>query len=121
MKKSFLLLLFIIITIWNSGCQDKVPSGNVFNAAIRGDVDDLKYFLKDNPSLINAKDTAHSATLLHWAACHDRVDACKFLLSKGADINSKDRRGEPAEAWCGVDGILRVARCLGRGMHSYGD
>ncbi|CAI5945391.1 unnamed protein product [Closterium sp. NIES-65] len=55
----------------------------VHNAARRGDVEELRALLAENPELINARSSLTCQTPLHEAAAEDAVEAIRLLLSFG--------------------------------------
>ena len=59
------------------------------NAAIYGDLDSLKKFLDDDPSLVNEKDE-YGFTALHEAVGEHSVETIHLLLAAGADVNIKN-------------------------------
>lgn len=64
------------------------PSLAIFAAAIQGDVATLEKLLAGNRSLIGAQ-SADGWTPLHLAAFFGKIDAAKFLLNKGAEVNAR--------------------------------
>lgn len=67
---------------------------DIFEAANKGTVKDIEYFLK-NGTNINAKtNDSDSCTPLHEAArSNSRVDVFEYLISQGADISARNRWG----------------------------
>ena len=64
----------------------------IYDAAVQGNLDEVKSELSENPGLVNANDTFWEWTPLFWALS-GRKDIAQFLISKGADVNTKDKRG----------------------------
>jgi ankyrin repeat protein len=64
------------------------PSLGIFAAAIQGDVAALESLLAANRSLANAQ-SSDGWTPLHLAAFFGKVDAARFLLNKGAEVNAR--------------------------------
>jgi len=62
------------------------------DAARRGDSSALKDILDKNPKLVNALDQFGN-TALHGAVEKGHIQIIKYLISKGADVNMKDREG----------------------------
>jgi ankyrin repeat protein len=85
--RAVLLALLVGIACSCSGFCDPIHS-----AAEKGDLAKVKELIKENPSLVSAKDKL-GMTPLHLAAKNDRKDVADFLLASGADINAKDSNG----------------------------
>ena len=47
-------------------------------------------------SSINAKDSVYGKTALIWAAAYEQLDAVKYLVAQGADVNARGSKGETA-------------------------
>ncbi len=62
-------------------------------AAEKGDIDLVRQMLSADGSLILATAGEYSGTALHWAANAQREKVLEFLVSSGADVNAKDKRG----------------------------
>jgi len=63
----------------------------VLKAAVKGDCQKIEDLLKDYPQLIAARTTTTQSTMLHLAAKNGRNEVCKFLISRGHDINPVDK------------------------------
>ncbi|CAI7791669.1 unnamed protein product [Closterium sp. NIES-54] len=59
----------------------------VHNAARRGDVEELRALLAENPELINARSSLTCQTPLHEAAAEDAAEAIRLLLSVGRPLS----------------------------------
>jgi uncharacterized protein len=66
------------------------PSLAIFAAAIQGDVATLEKLASANRSLIQAQ-SSDGWTSLHLAAFFGKVDAARFLLNKGAEVNARSK------------------------------
>ena len=65
------------------------PFKDIFEAAEKGLVRDVEYFIK-NGANVNARSNAHhSKTSLFIAAEHNSIEVVKYLVSQGADVNAK--------------------------------
>jgi uncharacterized protein len=64
----------------------------IHSAAQKGDLAKVKELLKQDPSLVSAKDKM-GRTPLHLAAENYRADVAEFLIVSGADLNAKDSNG----------------------------
>jgi ankyrin repeat protein len=63
---------------------------NVHEAAAIGDTDRLRALLDRDPALVNAW-SPDGGQPLHFAAFFGRVDACRLLLDRGADVDEHAR------------------------------
>ena len=60
------------------------------------------------PDLVNAS----FATPLHLAAKNNRIDACKFLIGCGVDVNCQDEHGQVPLLICSIHGHYELARMM---------
>jgi len=74
-------------------------SQDIFEAARTGNMKQLKYLVKLNKDTVQAV-TAHGFSPLMIACYRGQVEAAKFLVSKGADVNSKSPEGSALQAAC---------------------
>jgi ankyrin repeat protein len=67
---------------------------SIFDAAQRGTVEDIKFFLEQTG--VNTKDENGRTPLALAVRRYDdnNVELVKFLISKGADVNAKDKKGK---------------------------
>ena len=77
---------------------DKGATEDIFAAAIVGHTDKLAAFLKQDPKLINARDSG-GKTALHWAALYGQEKVMELLLAEKADVNSLDEDGFTPLHW----------------------
>jgi ankyrin repeat protein len=93
-----LLFRFLVIGILGAGLASAATADEIHDAAARGDVAALGKFLAADKSLLEKKGEWHNqeegwrlvGTPLHIAAIYGQVDAVRFLVSKGADVNALD-------------------------------
>ncbi len=89
MKKITLYLsLFAYSTVLMA--QPAKPDLSIVDAAAKGDLEKVKAHLAAGTD-INDRDGEHDSTALHAAAYHGKLEIVKFLISKDADINAKNR------------------------------
>ena len=86
MKKRIIQIIILIIAL-TTGILFAHP---IHEAAKEGDIRQVKALLKEDPNLIELRDETYKRTPLHWAAVGGHRDVAEFLVSSGADINSKD-------------------------------
>ena len=103
-------LLFFVILLPSviNGCKERsVPSqeefinvtkkyessyGDIFEAAEKGTVEDVKYFI-ERGATVNEKDF-DGKPLIHYAVMYNPdADVLKYLIERGVDVNAKDKYG----------------------------
>jgi ankyrin repeat protein len=67
----------------------KTKFADIFEAAEKGTVEDVRCFIKEKDANIDAKGKG-GATPLILAASNGNIEVVKFLVSKGADVNVRD-------------------------------
>lgn len=119
MFKKVLAILVLIIGMflvtspsWAGEKVNKV-NGNlpVHEAALKGDIAKVKSFLKKDANLLESNGR-HDKKPLHWAAESGNVELVKFLLSKGAAIDSKNSAKETPLIYAVARDHLDVAQFL---------
>jgi len=66
------------------------PFKDIFEAAEKGTIEDVRYFVERKGVDVNAKDE-RDRTPLHYAATGNlNVEVLQYLIYKGADVNTKD-------------------------------
>ena len=82
------------------------PTEAIFNAIDQEDISDLKKMLKGDPGLVHTRHP--NPELYHWttlqfAAARGRLNACKLLVEKGAEVYTNPMNTYPPvmqAAWC---------------------
>ena len=64
-------------------------SGEIHDAALTGDLEEIETLITDNPSVVHDKDE-NNDTPLHIAAREGFLSVAKLLVEKGADIHAGD-------------------------------
>jgi len=95
----------------SSSSSGSLPTGDIYDAAARGDLNQVKALLDAQPELLNANDE-HGWTPLSLAVREGKKDVVEFLLSKGADVNAQDGIGWPALVVAVEGGYPEVVRIL---------
>jgi TPR repeat protein/ankyrin repeat protein len=83
----------------------------IFIAAARGDLENVKALLKDNPGLVFSKDE-HGGTPLLAAADGGYENVAQLLLSNKADVNHKNNGGNTPLHWAAYRGHKAMAELL---------
>lgn len=87
--------------------------GRLFEAARTGDVGRLAAMLDEHPEKLQARTRPYELTLLHVAAHNGQAAAVELLLSRGLDVNARDKGDNTfAMHWAAAGGHLDVVRQL---------
>ncbi len=84
---------------------------DVHRAAMEGNLEELQALIAKDPSLTDAKDEM-GRTPLHLACYGGHMELVKFLLSKGADIETKFANGSTALFWSIPEGHIDIVKLL---------
>ena len=69
----------------------KPTTHDVFDAARRGTVKDVRYFIRHGAT-VNDKDSADGTPQIHYAARYNlNIEVLKYLVENGADVYAKDK------------------------------
>ncbi len=71
---------------------------DIYAAAVVGHVDKVAAFLKEDPKLVNARDSDGRAPL-HWAAIYGQTKVMELLLAEKTDVNLLDGEGFTPLHW----------------------
>lgn len=82
--KKINIMCFVLFSCIVSG-----QSNEIHRAALRGDLTEVKELLRNNESLLRARDRV-GATPLCYAARGGHKEIIEYLLTRGADINATD-------------------------------
>lgn len=119
-KKMLVVVMLVVGFLCNSFTLvageevKKKGKDGIYAAAAKGDLAMVKKYLKKDPKLLNAHGW-HSKTPLHWAAQGGHPEVVKFLVQKGADVNSlEDDKETPMvyAAGFGGPGAIEVMELL---------
>lgn len=86
MKKTLLILFIILlVTFWLKGdvCFQAVKNGNLLK---------VKSLVEENPGILEARDNK-GMTPLALAGWYGKSDILKFLIARGADLNTRNKNG----------------------------
>lgn len=85
----------------------------LFEAAQRGDVDQLSALLDADPATLHARAKPYEWSLLHFAAQKGHVGAVDLLLRRGLDVNTREKGDNTyAMHWAAAAGHLDVVQRL---------
>ncbi|XP_075971213.1 ankyrin repeat domain-containing protein 49-like [Anticarsia gemmatalis] len=113
----------MFVSGWDDADQDvdtiKDPKANpidhVLWAAENGELDTLKELLLKQPGLVHAQDS-DGYTPLHRAAYSNHVEVISYLVSVGANVNTKTQLGwTPLHSACNWNNYAAAARILAAG------
>ena len=92
MLKLTLLVLLLCSTILKAAEQapPAKPNISITEAAAKGDLEKVRVHWASGTD-INERSGEHDSTALHAAAYHGKLEIVKFLISKDADINAKNK------------------------------
>ena len=77
---------------------EKGAAEDIFAASVVGHTEQVAALLKQDPKLINARDSS-GKTALHWAALYGQEKVMELLLAEKADVNSVDEDGFTPLHW----------------------
>ena len=87
--------------------------GQIIESATNGDVETLKRLLDDHPDKLDLKVPPYEASLLFPAAQSGSIEAVDFLLTRGLDVNYRERGDNTyAMHWVAAQGNLEMVRRL---------
>lgn len=87
--------------------------GQLFDAAMRGDVSRLTTLLNEHPGRLTIRDKPYEWTLLHRAAHNGHLGAVHLLLERGLDVNTREKGDNTYPMhWAAAAGHVDVVRRL---------
>src|SRR5579862_4832737 len=108
-------ICFAIFTLSAGAALAAGPaSDDLYNAIRANDLARLRSLVHDSADA-NTKD-GRSETPLMYAAAAGSVDAMKFLIGKGADVNAQNEFGSTALIWSATD-LAKVRLLLAHGAN----
>ncbi|MCL2743898.1 MAG: ankyrin repeat domain-containing protein [Planctomycetaceae bacterium] len=86
---------------------------NIFFAAMRGTIEDVRYFVEEKGANVNGKND-QGFTPLHLAGYNmaDGAEIAQFLISKQANVDAEDQRGGHPLHVAANKGNVAVAKVL---------
>ena len=117
MKRLIYLTIIILITNINSiYCADSNKeqlnlNSQFLKAAKKGNKDKVQELLKQNPNIIEAKDTSNTTALI-WAAAYGHIDIVELLLKSGANIEAKNTYNNTALILAAYNGHINIVELL---------
>ena len=88
--KKLTLCLSLLLCSTVLMAQPTKPDISIVDAAAKGNLEKVKQHLAAGTD-INERAGEHDSTALHAAAYHGKLEIVKFLISKDADINAKNK------------------------------
>lgn len=76
--------------------ENMTPTENLFQASKSGNIHDIYLSTRDNDSIINSTINEQGFTPLTLAVENNQIEAVKYLVKIGADINATDDSGMTA-------------------------
>jgi ankyrin repeat protein/L-ascorbate metabolism protein UlaG (beta-lactamase superfamily) len=107
----FLVLVLLLSMLLTTAWAGETKVTGVHKAVFTGDVAKVKVFLKKDAKLINA-DGEHGKKPLHWAAHGGHLEVAKYLIARGAAVDSKNEADETPLHYAAAHGHLDVAKLL---------
>eukprot|EP01080_Neovahlkampfia_damariscottae_P002799 gene2799-4207_t len=97
----------------NGNSKKKVDKIEIINAISENDIQKLKSFNLSKEK-VNSTDSFRGATLLHWAAFHQSIGICQYLISLGADVNAvtKEENQESVLIWGILGANIQIVKNL---------
>jgi ankyrin repeat protein/L-ascorbate metabolism protein UlaG (beta-lactamase superfamily) len=101
-----LLLLWLLLLLASAGwCAE------IHEAALQGDLAQVKALLAKDPSLVDAKGRSEKAPL-HWAAQGGHLELARYLISRGAAVDALNIQKETPLVYAAEGGHLKLAELL---------
>lgn len=120
------LLLSVLIFFLTAGCKNRksqngkevtsseeqppAPNTNIYDAALNGDIQMIKSFIKKGFD-VNTRD-AEGRTMLMFAAFNGHAEVIKLLLKSGAEINAKDKLNRSAITYAATSPFAEAVKLL---------
>lgn len=102
------LVIMIFALTWNSLAY----SGDIHNAAARGDFEMVKVLSNGSSNIIALSKNNNGLTLLHYAAVIGRKDMVEWLLDHNADVNARDNNGLTPLHYAAAIGLKEIPELL---------
>ena len=94
------------------GPLDSEGTLDIWEAAQKGSLKGVKFYLAQNPSNLNKKHVGKGRTPLHCASYVGRLEIAKYLLSKSAQVDPKTKRNQTPLLWACHRGHVSIANLL---------
>ncbi len=91
LKTMVLICCLVAAGVISSCGEDPFAEPPLHQAAIDGDLEEVKQILKSGIQ-VNSKSKT-GATALHWAAFKGQYDVALYLIKNGADVNALTNKG----------------------------
>ena len=112
--RTLLTLLALTVAAPCAAQSPATPQDRLWDAAIAGDTVALAAALKDGANIdsLDTRRARNGRRALNWAAINNRVDAIRFLLAHGANIEATNRTGFTALHHAAEAGSVDATRVL---------
>ena len=91
--------------------QSQSTTESIFEAAEKGDIQELQRYIEQEGISANVHDTFRS-TPLHLACENGHDNAARYLISKGASVNKTDKWHKTPLHWAAQGGFTNIVRTL---------
>jgi ankyrin repeat protein len=91
---------------------DEDVGEELLDACVSGDFEQAQWILKNDGNFANWSESEQNVSILHTVAYHDLLDACRLLLSYGADPNRMNNNGETPLFWAVRMNCFQIAMTL---------
>ncbi len=120
-KITILLLIIVGAVPVFVGCLESDYPQDIHRAVAQGDLENTRRMIENIPELIHQKDKDSGATPLHITVANGHLEIVRFLLSKGASVDVKNKQGETPFLLAIVNGRKEIAHILIKeGIDIYG-
>ena len=85
---------------------------DIFDAAKKGTVEDVKFFVEKKGVDVNARNNVHNTPMHHAAGWNSDADVMQYLVSQGGKVNVKNSAGNPPLYFAVSSNSAKVVKIL---------